>query len=225
MTHAVTLGGGFLSTNHAVKCAHPHLSGVHTVVRLFLSTRCLYLPKCLLPLIPWFLLHHPFWRLFPVTSLLTQLLFLLHLTETTLRRKCFLVPFAVLTIQDTTSATYVSNPFSCPSTLLRGKWLGSADELDHVSAYNFFNHPILEMVVKRNAIAFFAVLAIWCKWNHIYILNQSSLRHSFVTSRLRSTQNHRIKAMTSMPLKKTFPGYRGALQDPVNVDVWVSPLL
>lgn len=61
-------------------------------------------------------------------------------SETAVRRKCFLIPFAVLTIHDGSSAIYVSNPFPSPSKLLRGEWLGLADDIDPLCAHVVPDH-------------------------------------------------------------------------------------
>ncbi|XP_072146219.1 uncharacterized protein [Dermacentor andersoni] len=52
------------------------------------------------------------------------------------RRHPFLLPFALLPFRQGSSALYVSNPFSCPSSLHHGECLGFADEFDTSSVYD-----------------------------------------------------------------------------------------
>lgn len=128
-SHDIILGYDFLSTHHAViDCARAEVSflplcdtvlcDVPTRPAKLLVASDTDIPPFSAALVP-----------LSCESVISSTVFFTP-SDAASRHPCLLLPFAVLKIEDGLSAMYVSNPFSCPSVLLRGECLGRIEELD-----------------------------------------------------------------------------------------------
>ena len=140
-SHDIILGWDFLSAHHAVvDCARAELE-LSTMSELplcqtpiydgpsdqALSSRVVVAADTHIPPLSSVLVPLSCDDASSVTALFTP-------SEAFGSRKSFLLPFAVVTIENSCGAIYITNPFSSPATLFRGELIGHLEEI--VSVYS-----------------------------------------------------------------------------------------
>lgn len=133
-SHEIILGWNFLSANHAVvDCARAQL------VLFPFSTTFIDLPRSPKKVIVAADVVISAFSVAAVSLLCNSVsdsTALFMPSQECARRRNLVVPFAVITLADGSSAVYVCNPFPCPATLLHGECIGSLDTYDDIFPFD-----------------------------------------------------------------------------------------